>query len=136
VWRNDNSNGTDTTWCCGPTDDEPRHQAIDVDAWQSRIIRPEYAEVKASLAEVGYGSVFDMLRTYSGRGSELAPWLEGAEINREFATCGCSILPGSATTRIAARKSGMSADVPNVPRRFVAGSPASLALLTQQIMGQ
>jgi spermidine synthase len=27
--------------------------------------------------------VFDMLRTYSGRSTELAPWLAGAEINRD-----------------------------------------------------
>lgn len=28
-------------------------------------------------------SVFDLFRTYSGRSTELAPWLAGAEINRD-----------------------------------------------------
>jgi len=54
-----------------------------VDALQTRITQPEYAPVKMSLAEVGYGSAFDLLRTYSGRSRDLAPWLQGAEINRD-----------------------------------------------------
>jgi len=97
-----------------------------VDAWQSRIIRPEYAEVKASLAEVGYGSVFDMLRTYSGRGSELAPWLEGAEINR-------GSQPAAAVSCRARLQRESRTEIRNemltyrtFPADLFAGSPASL----------
>jgi spermidine synthase len=78
VWRNDNINGSGyDVVLVGRLDDVP----IDVDAMQSRITQPEYAPVQASMAEVGYESVFDLLRTYTGRSSDLAPWLEGAEIN-------------------------------------------------------
>jgi spermidine synthase len=80
IWRNDNVNGNGyDVVLAGRLDDK----AIDVDALQSRIDRPEYASVKMSLAEVGYESIFDLLRTYSGRGKELAPWLQGAEINHD-----------------------------------------------------
>jgi len=137
VWRNDNSNGNGyDVVLVGRLDDEPAIKPIDVDAWQSRITQPEYAEVKASLAEVGYGSVFDMLRSYSGRGSELAPWLEGAEINRDrnlrlqyLAGLGYNENRGTEIRNEMLTYRTFPADL-------FAGSPASLALLTQQIMGQ
>ena len=80
VWRNDNTDGSGyDVVLMARLDDKP----IDVDALQTRITQPEYAPVKLSLAEVGYESAFDLLRTYSGRSRELEPWLEGAEINRD-----------------------------------------------------
>jgi spermidine synthase len=39
--------------------------------------------VKASLADVGYLSIIDVLKTYSGRGADLAPWVAGAAINTD-----------------------------------------------------
>lgn len=39
--------------------------------------------VKASLAEVMLKSAGDLLSSYAGRGTDLAPWLADAEINRE-----------------------------------------------------
>ena len=39
--------------------------------------------VKKSLEEVVLKSAADILGTYAGRGSDLAPWLADAEINRE-----------------------------------------------------
>jgi spermidine synthase len=84
VWRNDNRNGSGyDVVLVSRLDDEPAIKPIDVDALQARIALPEYARVKASLEEVDFMSVFDMLRTYSGRSTELAPWLAGAEINRD-----------------------------------------------------
>ena len=56
---------------------------IDVDAWQAKIDSPIYATVKASLAEVGYSTILDVLQTYSGRGRDLGPWIAGAEINTD-----------------------------------------------------
>jgi spermidine synthase len=80
VWRNDNTDGRGyDVVLVGRQDDKP----IDVDALQARIEQPEYATVKESLAEVGYESVFDVLRTYSGRRQDLTPWLQGAEINED-----------------------------------------------------
>ena len=80
VWRNDarSGNGYDAV-LVGRLDETP----IDVDAWQARIDRPEYAAVKASLADVGYSTIFDVLKTYSGRGKDLRPWLAGAAINTD-----------------------------------------------------
>jgi spermidine synthase len=80
VWRNDDSNGRGyDVVLAGRLDETP----IDVDAWQAKIDSPAYAAVKASLAEAGYSTILDMLKTYSGRGRNLAPWVAGAEINTD-----------------------------------------------------
>jgi spermidine synthase len=63
----------------GRIDDTP----IDVDAWQAKIDSPAYTAVKASLTDVGYSTIFDVLKTYSGRGRELGPWVAGAAINTD-----------------------------------------------------
>ncbi|MCC7195439.1 MAG: fused MFS/spermidine synthase [Gemmatimonadaceae bacterium] len=80
VWRNDDrSGGGYDVVLVGRLDDAP----IDVDAWAARLDSPAYAQVRASLAQVGFMSVFDLLKTYTGRGKELAPWLAGAAINTD-----------------------------------------------------
>jgi len=57
---------------------------IDVDAMEQRLHRPDQAKVADSLREVGFFSATDLLSTYGGRGADLAPWLAGAEINRDL----------------------------------------------------
>jgi spermidine synthase len=80
VWRNDDGNGRGyDVVLAGRLDETP----IDVDAWQARIDSPAYTAVKASLAEVGYSTILDVLRTYSGRGRDLGPWTAGAQINTD-----------------------------------------------------
>jgi spermidine synthase len=80
VWRNDDVNGRGyDVVLAGRLEDTP----IDVATWQAKIDSPAYAGVKASLAEVGYSTILDVLRTYSGRGKDLAPWIAGAEINTD-----------------------------------------------------
>ncbi|MDA1082569.1 MAG: fused MFS/spermidine synthase [Gemmatimonadetes bacterium] len=80
VWRNDDGAGAGyDIVLVGRLDNKP----IDVDAWQAKIDLPEYAAVKASLADVGYYSVLDVLMTYSGGGKALAPWIADGEINRD-----------------------------------------------------
>jgi spermidine synthase len=80
VWRNDDVNGLGyDVVLAGRLEDTP----IDVDGWQAKIDRPAYAAVKASLAEVGYSTILDVLKTYSGSGKDLAPWIAGAEINTD-----------------------------------------------------
>ncbi len=80
VWRNDNSNGRGyDVVLAGRLEETP----IDVDTWQAKIDSPSYAAVKASLAEVGYSTILDLLKTYSGRGKDLGPWVAGAEINTD-----------------------------------------------------
>ncbi len=80
IWRNDNANGRGyDVVLAGRLNETP----IDIDAWQARIDTPEYAEVKTSLAEVGFSTILDILKTYSGRGRDLAPWIAGAAINTD-----------------------------------------------------
>jgi len=57
--------------------------AINVDDIAQRLARPDHARVKASLGEVGFGSMISLLATYSGRGPNLQPWLASAQINRD-----------------------------------------------------
>ena len=80
VWRNDYQDGSGYDVVLVGRLDE---KSIDLDAWQAKLDRPEYAVVKASLAAVGYTDALAVLRTYSGRGKDLAPWVVNAEINRD-----------------------------------------------------
>ena len=57
--------------------------SIDVGRMDLRLQSPEYAQVSASLREVGFASVFDLLGTYSGQIGDLSGWLEDAPINRD-----------------------------------------------------
>ncbi len=54
---------------------------IDVDLIETRLMSPEYAEVRMSLADVGFYSGVDLLATFAGQTRDLAPWLEDAPIN-------------------------------------------------------
>jgi spermidine synthase len=50
---------------------------------EQRLDRADHRDVAQSLAEVGFESVTDLLVTYAGQASDLAPWLEGAQINHD-----------------------------------------------------
>jgi spermidine synthase len=56
---------------------------INVDELQKRLQRQDYLAVAASLSEVRFASAMDLLSTYAGRGPDLEPWLEGAQINTD-----------------------------------------------------
>jgi spermidine synthase len=56
---------------------------IDLDALDKRLRREDHANVVQSLNDVGLGSAMELLATYGGRATDLKPWLEGAEINRD-----------------------------------------------------
>jgi spermidine synthase len=53
---------------------------IDEEGLSQRLL---YEPLRQSLAAVRLGSGAAILSTYAGRGRDLAPWLQGAEINRE-----------------------------------------------------
>lgn len=79
VWSNDvNGGGYDIVLLgqAGPT-------SIVVDALQQRLARAEYSGVARSLQEVGFRTGVALLSTYAGRGTDLGPWLKGAQINRD-----------------------------------------------------
>lgn len=56
---------------------------IDVDAWDAKLRRPEYAAMARSLREVGFASAGELVSTYAGRGPDLGEWMRDAEINRD-----------------------------------------------------
>ena len=56
---------------------------IDVDALDRLLASPAFAPVASSLRQIGFDNVTALLSTYGGRGSDLRPWMEGAEINRD-----------------------------------------------------
>ncbi|HTB19898.1 MAG TPA: fused MFS/spermidine synthase [Bryobacteraceae bacterium] len=61
---------------------EPDH--IDVDALQRRLEQAGYSGVAASLADVGFHSSVDLLKTYAGRATDLAPMIVDAPINEDL----------------------------------------------------
>ncbi|HYW44755.1 MAG TPA: fused MFS/spermidine synthase [Bryobacteraceae bacterium] len=78
LWGNTNGGGYDTV-ALGQVE-PPR---IDIEALQARLDRPDYQAVAGSLQEVGFSSLYGLIGTYAGRASDLKPWLEGAQINRD-----------------------------------------------------
>jgi predicted membrane-bound spermidine synthase len=56
---------------------------IDLDAIQQRLEQPDHAGAARSLGEVYFQSALGLFVTYAGQASDLAPWLQDAEINRD-----------------------------------------------------
>ena len=57
---------------------------IDVDALQKRLEQPSYKAVAASLADAGFGSAVDLLKTYAGRASDLGPLVANVPLNEDL----------------------------------------------------
>ena len=79
IWSNDsNGEGYDAILFgqVGPT-------KIDVAALEARFAQDDYAEVRSSLASVGYYSPTSLLATYAGNASGLVKWSEGAQLNTD-----------------------------------------------------
>jgi spermidine synthase len=57
---------------------------INVDALDRRLGQPAYARVAASLADANFHSGLELLGTYVGRASDLAPMLAGAQLNDDL----------------------------------------------------
>jgi spermidine synthase len=79
VWANELSGGGYDVFLLGRLESGK----IDVDAMQTRLDRPDYARVVESLRDVGLGSAVELLSTFAGQDTDLRPWLQGAEINRD-----------------------------------------------------
>jgi spermidine synthase len=79
IWGNDiNGSGYDVV-LAGHAAPQP----IDVDSIDARLSRPEYTRAARSLADVGFSSGLALLSTYAGQARDLAPWLAGAQRNRD-----------------------------------------------------
>jgi spermidine synthase len=59
---------------------QPLH--VNLDEIQQRYARPDYVPVVQSLREIGIGDPVSLFGMYAGNKSDLAPWLEGADLNR------------------------------------------------------
>ena len=57
---------------------------INIDEIQKRLDDTKYTGVLSSLTEAEFDSAFDLIGSYAGRASDLAPTLSGAEINRDL----------------------------------------------------
>jgi spermidine synthase len=79
IWSNDkDGKGYDVVLLgqVGDTD-------INLDDVLGRLARPEYASVADSLEAVGFHNALELFATYAGRGEDLGPWLQGAQINHD-----------------------------------------------------
>ncbi len=54
---------------------------INLETMEERLRSPEYEPVARSLEQIGFHSAMQLLSTYAGRGRDLRPWLQGADIN-------------------------------------------------------
>jgi spermidine synthase len=61
----------------------PEGIKVDLDQVQRRLNEPDYADAAESLADVGLTGTLSLFKCYLGRASDLQPWLESAEINRD-----------------------------------------------------
>jgi spermidine synthase len=58
-------------------------RTINVEGLQQQLTRDDHAPVWISLHGVGFESALDLLSTYAAQASDLKPWLQDAEINRD-----------------------------------------------------
>ena len=56
---------------------------VNLDELHARLARPDYAPVAESLLEIGMANPIGLFSTYAGQKADLAPWLRGAELNRD-----------------------------------------------------
>jgi spermidine synthase len=56
---------------------------VDLELMQQRLSRPEYTPVVLSLGEIEFFSAEDLFSTFGGLASDLKPWLQDAQINRD-----------------------------------------------------
>ena len=108
---------------------------IDVDAIQAKLDRPEYAAVRQSLREVGFETAEQLLGTFAGQQTHLAPWLADAQINHDN-DMRLQYLAGLGLNRYD-QASIYSAMIQNrrYPEGLFVGSPARLAAIRAAIGG-
>jgi spermidine synthase len=80
VWANELSGGGYDVFLLGQATPAP----VDVDAMEAKLASPTYARVAQSLRDVGFTSAVGLLSVYAGQDSDLKPWLQNAEINRDW----------------------------------------------------
>ena len=108
---------------------------IDVDAIQAKLDRPEYAQMRQSLAEVGFPDAASLFGTFAGQKQHLDPWMADAQINHDN-DMRLQYLAGLGLNRYdqATIYSGMIANR-RYPEGLFIGSPDRLNQIRAQIGG-
>ncbi|MBI4265433.1 MAG: fused MFS/spermidine synthase [Acidobacteria bacterium] len=106
---------------------------INVDAIQARLDVPEAEPIRRSLRQIGISSAVELFGTYAGSRSDMAGWLQDAQINRDrnlklqyLAGLGLNLYQSAAIYR------NMIAET-QYPEHLFEGSPETLAALRGQI---
>jgi spermidine synthase len=108
---------------------------INVDAVQAKLDRPEYAQMRRSLAEVGFPDAASLFGTFAGQKQHLDPWMADAEINHDN-DMRLQYLAGLGLNRYdqAYIYSGMIANR-RYPEGLFVGSPDKIATIRSMIGG-
>ena len=56
---------------------------IDINQIAERLDQPDQQRVRASLTEVGFSSIHQLLATYAGQANQMRPWSAKAKLNRD-----------------------------------------------------
>jgi spermidine synthase len=108
---------------------------INVDAVQAKLDRPEYAQMRQSLAEVGFPDAVSLFGTFAGQKQHLDPWMADAQINHDN-DMRLQYLAGLGLNRYdqAIIYSGMIANR-RYPEGLFVGSPERIAAIRSMIGG-
>jgi spermidine synthase len=79
VFGNTHQGGGYDVVLLGQKSDHP----IDVDRIEAKLQRPEYAQVRQSLSEIGFNSAIDLFSRFAAQGPMLNQWLADAQVNRD-----------------------------------------------------
>jgi spermidine synthase len=131
VWGNTNNGAGYDLVLLGQVDDTKIH----VDDIQAKLQRPEYAQVRQSLREIGMSSAVDLFSTFAGRAGDLKPWLADAAINRDR-NLRLQFLAGMGLNlyQSADIYSGMLAYARRFPDELFVASPATIDALRAGIL--
>jgi spermidine synthase len=102
---------------------------VDPGKLQQRLDHPDYARVKASLTEAGYGTAVELLSTYAARAQDLREWVRNAQINRDR-NLRLQFLAGlGVNSNLAGPIYDQMVDIAKFPDDMVLGSPESVAAM-------
>jgi spermidine synthase len=130
VWANELSGGGYDVFLLGQANPAP----VNVDQIQAKLSSPAYAMVLQSLRDVGFNNAIGLLSVYAGQDSDLKPWLQGAEINRDW-NLRLQYLAGLALNR--SQEGTIYGDIlsyKRFPSNLLTGSDATMAELRQAIV--
>lgn len=130
IWANELSGGGYDVFLLGQANPAP----VNVDQIQAKLSSPQYERVVESIREVGFGNALSLVSVYAGQDSDLKPWLQGAEINRDW-NLRLQYLAGLSLNR--SQEGTIYANILNYkrfPSNLLTGSPETMQALQQAIV--